>query len=177
MKRIIFSAMLLFIFTTSVPAQVGRKEPAKQTTIAKTNIVKKGKVVQKPMAVTTLNSTSNNAAFGNAAEQRFRISDPTIIWFNNRTYNTKFENGSSLIGIPKLSSGIAHGHLIFYPTAATTSGSSTGSGAVGTGSSIGNVGTNGSGLGVNGKNPYAGPGMYGTRTQADLWLRRKLKGE
>ena len=45
---------------------------------------------------------------------------------------------------------------------APTIGSSTGPGSVGTGTSIGTMGTSGNGLGVNGKNPYAGPNIYGT---------------
>jgi hypothetical protein len=59
-------------------------------------------------------------------------------------------------------------HIIFHNTTATNSGTATGSGAVGTGSSIGASGTSGATMGVNGKNPYAGPGIYGTRVGNDL---------
>jgi hypothetical protein len=171
MKTIIFSTLVMCIFIMPVHGQVSKKA-AKQTVVSKPVAVKKQKTGQGQPSVTTLTSSSANAAFANVSDQRFKISDPTIRWFNNRANDIKADNGSSVIGMPKLSYGIAHGHLIFHPTAATSSGLSTGSGSVGTGSSIGNVGMSESGIGVNGRNPYAGNAIYGTRTQNELWLRK-----
>jgi hypothetical protein len=113
---------------------------------------------------TTVNLTSSGAYQARAAATRLYIADPTIRTFNNRVFSGAHIDGEkAIIGIPKLQTGVAHGHILFYPTSSATLGTNTGSGTVGTGTSLGNVGTGERVIGVNGKNPYAGPGMYGTR--------------
>ena len=64
--------------------------------------------------------------------------------------------------MPKRAYGFAKGHIVLRSSDATSTGANTGSGAVGTGTSPGGMGTMGRSLGVNGKNPYAGTGMWGT---------------
>ena len=63
--------------------------------------------------------------------------------------------------VPRNAYGFHNGRLLLHSTGATSSGTITGSGAVGTGSSLGNIGSTGSGIGLNGKTPDAGSGMWG----------------
>jgi hypothetical protein len=115
-----------------------------------------------------LESSNSNAAYAPAASpKQFSISDPVVNLYNGRASGVLPTNHISrpVFGMPKLRYGVANGHLLFYNTTATTSGSYTGGGSVGTGSSAGSVGTNGVAPGVNGKNPYAGPGIYGNRVR------------
>jgi hypothetical protein len=154
MKKIILCSVVLLSFTTIISAQVKKKYPVKQVKITKVNPVQQYKATEIQPGITTLSSTGTYPAYGRTQGQVFSISDPVIRAFN--------ENNGSVLGVSKLRYGVIHGHMIFYPTSTTSSGSSTGSGSVGTGSSIGNIGMNESALGANGKNPYAGPAMYGT---------------
>lgn len=114
---------------------------------------------------TTLNSTGSYSANASpaAASGRLQISDPTVRTLNERAFSrtTPEVEGSGIIGMPKLTYGVANGHILFRSTDAPTLGTSTGSGSVGTGTHVGTVGAAGNTIGVNGKNPYAGPGIYG----------------
>lgn len=114
---------------------------------------------------TILNSTGTYKALGNpkSGTGQLMISDPTIRTLNQRA-NMPYTSdvpGSGIIGMPKLTYGIANGQIIFRNSVAPTLGTSTGSGAVGTGTNVGAMGTGGNVMGVNGKNAYAGPGIYG----------------
>src|SRR5690349_3581720 len=66
--------------------------------------------------------------------------------------------------MPKGTYGLANGRIILMPSGARSSGGITGSGGIGTGTSIGITGANGPAMQVNGKNLYAAPGIYGDRT-------------
>ncbi|GAA4323484.1 hypothetical protein [Flaviaesturariibacter amylovorans] len=154
MKKILMSAALVVLTTVAASAQ--HKKTKGKTTVASDN------------APTRLTSTSANAAFSGAAESRstgFSIADPKVNFLNGRAAGVIPDERVErpVINMPKLRYGIARGHLLFYNTTAPTMGSFTGTGSVGTGSSIGSVGTSGRATGVNGKNPYAGPGIYGNR--------------
>lgn len=112
-----------------------------------------------------------------------QIADPAIRIFNARAngYDTA-ASSSGIIGMPKRAYGIANGRLIFRSSAATSSGTITGSGSVGTGSSVGSMGTGAQVQGVNGKSIYAGPGMWGTKVTApelrpDLPVLQKPKSK
>lgn len=112
----------------------------------------------------TLSSTGNYKALADTASAAtpYRIFDPTIRMFNVRTSiaaDVPIE-GSGIIGMPKLSYGIANGQILLRSTGTPTIGTGTGSGSVGTGTNPGPVGTGGNVIGVNGKSPYAGPGIY-----------------
>lgn len=135
----------------------GHKNVKQSKRVTKTN-----KTVRDDNGVVNLTSSSQNAAFGNrTAATRLYISDPTVLTLDARANN--LETGKihrPIIGVPTLRYGTAHGHLLFYNTSATSSGSFTGTGNVGTGTSIGNVGMGGMALGVNGKNPYAESGIW-----------------
>jgi hypothetical protein len=69
-------------------------------------------------------------------------------------------SNSGIVGMPKITYGIVNGKLLLMNRAATTSGTMTGTGSVGTGSSLGNSGTSGNAIGVNGNSPYDGSGIY-----------------
>ena len=106
--------------------------------------------------------THNALADTAAAATPFRIFDPTVRTFNARATiaaDVPVE-GSGIIGMPKLTYGIANGQILLRSTGAPTMGTSTGSGSVGTGTNPGALGTGGNVIGVNGKSPYAGPGIY-----------------
>ncbi|RYD95507.1 MAG: hypothetical protein EOP50_07905 [Sphingobacteriales bacterium] len=115
----------------------------------------------------SMEQSSSSAAFGPVATGRFTIADPFVTLYNGRASGAVplTEPVRPIPNVPKLRYGVANGHLLFYNTTAPTSGGSTGSGAVGTGTSLGNMGTNGAATGVNGKNPFAGPGIYGNRVR------------
>ncbi|RYY67050.1 MAG: hypothetical protein EOO12_02365 [Chitinophagaceae bacterium] len=120
-----------------------------------------------PAVAGRLEHSSSQAAFAPAQGERFSIADPFLTLYNGRAAGALplDEPVRPIPNIPRLRYGVAHGHLLFYNTTATTHGGNTGSGSVGTGSSTGNVGTNGVAQGVNGKNPFAGPGIYGNRVR------------
>lgn len=94
----------------------------------------------------------------------YQINDPVV-----RTLNARANGAISIVdfkdfmGVGRGTYGVANGHLMLRSTGSTTSGGITGSGAVGSGSSTGSAGIHGAVVtSVNGKNPYAGPGMWGT---------------
>ena len=112
---------------------------------------------------TVLNSTSSYPAFRRPADS-FKIADPTIRALDANAKGANLKLGpSGLVGVPKGTYGFANGKIRLYPSGATSTGTTTGMGSVGTGSSTGAVGSSGPTMGVNGKNPYASPGAYGTR--------------
>jgi hypothetical protein len=113
-----------------------------------------------------LTSTSNNKAYSSILNQnnQYQIVDPTIRALNDKANGGDVKISSSgIVGMPKGTYGFAKGHVTFYTAGSTSSGTITGSGSVGTGSTPGSLGTNGSVPDVNGKNPYAGSSIWGTR--------------
>ena len=89
-----------------------------------------------------------------------QIADPTIHLMRARASGADVDLGD--LELPKGTNGFANGHIILKPAGARSTGTTTGSGSVGTGTSPGSIGTSGPAMGVNGKNPYAGHGIYGT---------------
>jgi len=87
-------------------------------------------------------------------------------------------NSDFTADIPKNAYGFHNGRLLFRTTGATSSGTITGSGVVGTGSSLGNIGSTGSGIGLNGKTPNAGSAMWGNaRGFLSIPQERKITGQ
>ena len=163
MKKAILLVLVVFSILCS-HAQTGSKP------------IKKKSVTQKPYAKTTrhketiqqesvsLNAVSNNQAHANPGVSPFTISDPTIRALNQRAAGYDVPVGpSGILGMPKRKYGLANGKLLLRSTTAPSSGTNYGSGAVGTGTSIMGVGTGEGAIGVNGKNPYAGPWLWGSR--------------
>ncbi|GAB4091449.1 hypothetical protein [Flaviaesturariibacter terrae] len=158
MKRIGIGVLVLALWMGGANAQQhGKITPAKGAR----------KTALPARSAGVLQNTSSNAAFGPATPRRFTIADPFVTLYNGRAAGELplSEPERAIPNIPKLRYGVAHGLLLFYNTTATTSGGITGSGTVGTGSVTGNVGTSGVAQGVNGKNPYSGPGIYGNRVR------------
>ena len=114
----------------------------------------------------TLTNTTNNKAYSSVLSQnnQYQIADPTVRALNEKAIGGDVKISSSgIVGMPKGTYGFAKGHVTFYTAGSTSSGTITGSGSVGTGSTPGSLGTNGSVPDVNGKNPYAGSSIWGTR--------------
>ena len=117
------------------------------------------KVLKQDAPVIKMSSTAEYAAMQPADNEPLTISDPIVRTFNERSNGRSMEvDMYEMIAAPKRAHGFAHGHITFTPGGARTSGAITGSGSVSTGTSPGAVGTLGSGL--NGKNPYAGIGIW-----------------
>lgn len=135
----------------------------KQQATGKMGTTKKQKNPQD--SIFSLSDTSAHNAFANRqAVNRLYIADPVIRALNAKANGAPINFGSSgLIGVPKGTYGFANGRIAFYLPGATSSGTTTGSGSVGTGTSPGGFSTLGPSMGVNGKSPYTGPGAYGTR--------------
>lgn len=174
MKKVIVCISFLVIGALGAEAQTKGKTGAKKGQItANRNTLNKAqpnknlnnKDNKSSDNTTVLSSIGNYNAYGSAdaPSGHLRISDPTIRTLNERAFSrtTPEINGSGIIGMPKLAYGVANGHILFRSTDAPTSGTGTGSGSVGTGTNVGPVGTAGQAIGVNGKNPYAGTGIYG----------------
>jgi hypothetical protein len=178
MKRIVFLVLVLcFGFSATSSAQsADRKKVVRQQTVQR-----KSTETNKAGATTTqsqnngevsLTSTTTNQAYGTAdtasrAGRRFSIADPTINVLNQRASGSNVPISSSgIVGMPKGTYGFANGKILLRPTTATSSGTVYGSGAVGTGTTIMGVGTGENTPGINGKNPYAGPWLWGTRPSA-----------
>jgi len=135
----------------------------------KTTVKKSAKSTPANSANTTqaiiLNSTASYSARSGSnlsMADRYSITDPTVKALNARASGADVQLGKSgIVGMPKRAYGFGNGHLTLYTTGATSSGTITGNGAIGTGSSLGNIGSYGPAIGLNGKSPYAGSTMWG----------------
>lgn len=174
MKKVIVCISLLVIGVLGAHAQtkgktgtpigqVTRNASESKKTGAKKNLSDNSHNTSGTTTVLNSMGTYNAYANGSAPAGRLQISDPTIRTLNERSFSRTSPEvlGSGIIGMPKMAYGVANGHILFRSTDAPTSGTSTGSGSVGTGTNVGPMGTAGHAIGVNGKNPYAGPGIYG----------------
>lgn len=168
MKRIIFPILVMILgYATEAAAQTGKnknkQQPVKKQ-VAKTEGTEKGK---QDSEMVSLTSVSAGQAFGNRPASRFSIADPTINLLNQRAggSNAPISN-SGIVGMPKRAYGFANGKILLRNTTAPSSGTMYGSGSVGTGTTISGVGISENVIGVNGKNPYAGPSLWGSKMTA-----------
>jgi hypothetical protein len=151
MKTILVSLVLLMI-GTQIDAQhlKSHKSSGNPSLISEHN------------TVYTLNTESSHTALNNTYRQ-FSIADPTLIYLQDKANgidNNYYK--TPIVGERKHTYGFADGHLILSTSGTTSSGTITGSGAVGTGSSAGSLSSNTYLGGANGKSPYAGPSSWGT---------------
>jgi hypothetical protein len=146
-----------------------KKVNKKQTDHSKTVSVNKTSATKTDNAshTTILNTSASYPAKANTntlsvLKNNYTVTDPILITLNARAKgeNIRF-NKSGIIGMPKRAYGFANGHLMLSTTGAVTSGTQTGSGAVGTGTSLATFGSIGTSMNVNGKSPYAGINMWG----------------
>ncbi|TCJ12636.1 hypothetical protein EPD60_15330 [Flaviaesturariibacter flavus] len=153
MKKLILSAGIMALLCAGAAAQEK----------------KKAKPLKSPESpAIRMEHTSANAAKAPAAgSSTYEISDPVVNFYNGRVSGAIPDEDvwRPIIGMPKLRYGVAHGRLLFMNTIGNSNGGNTGGGAVGTGTSPGAVGISGVAPGVNGKNFYAGPGIYGNRVR------------
>ena len=159
-------AMLLALgYTNVAQAQKSRKATKQQSVQKRAS----NKTVKKTPAATadtafSLTSASANQAFGNAPARRFSIADPLVNTLNQQAAGAETQVSSSgIVGMPKRTYGFANGKILLRNTTATTSGTNYGSGAVGTGTTIMGLGTGENTPGTNGKSPYAGPWIWGSK--------------
>ena len=163
MKKIMLMCGIVLYMAGAAEAQrVPLKSSARKnaTTIMDTKQTTKGENAS--TEVSTLSHTGNWNAFSNNAigTRSYLISDSTVRTLNKRAYGA--DNRTSIedvMGVNKRRFGIANGHMLFRTNSTTTSGTNTGSGAVGTGSSPAGLGALGPAMGVNGTSPKARTGM------------------
>ena len=165
MKKIIVCAGIFFIIADTASAQTKSKYKTTRTATPATQqtTFKKVTTTEHTAKAPALPRSGQGWLHSPQTSNDLQISDPVL-----RTLNAR-ANGANIpldfrefMGVGRGTYGIANGQILLRPNGATTSGGITGSGAVGTGSTPGGVGVHGTSLGVNGKNPYAGPGMWGT---------------
>lgn len=189
MKQVMACISFLLLGAIGAEAQTKGKAVAKKGQVTNGNSVTKKsqgknnlnnsfKATTGNTTVLTSSGTYNAYGSSDAAAGRLQIADPVIKSLNVRAYSRTVPEveGSGIIGMPRLAYGVANGHILFRSTDAPTSGTSTGSGSVGTGTNVGPVGTAGHAIGVNGKNPYAGPGIYGLPLTDENFTRATTEG-
>ena len=168
MKRIFCCTGILVLISATLNAQVkSSKTNRKQSVHTKpvpTNRISNTKP-EGSSNTTMLNTTFSYPAKANSLsvlKNNYPISDPILTKLHERAGGANIQfNKSGIVGMPKRAYGFANGHISLNSTGAVTSGTQTGSGAVGTGTSLATFGSVGSPMNVNGKSPYAGVNMWG----------------
>jgi len=180
MKRMISCALIFLLVNTSALPQTKSKNKATNQQQGKTILTKQE--ANSASNTLTLNSSSAYSAKANTTnlstwKNDYAISDPVLSTLRARASGANIQfNHSGIVGMPKRAYGFANGHLVLNSTGAVTSGTQTGSGSVGTGTSLATFGSVGAPMNVNGKSPYAGINMWGnamnmTVTQPDSFVR------
>jgi hypothetical protein len=172
MKKLILCIGIIFCVGASSAQSVQKKSTTKKqgsNAIAKQNSKKLATQQTATNTTTYLSANNSYAAKANptsvSVSSRYGIADPTINALTARANGADVRIGKSgIVGMPKRAYGFANGHLALFTTGATSSGTITGTGAVGTGSSLGSIGSFGPSIGLNGKSPYAGATMWGNAT-------------
>ncbi|WP_121354256.1 hypothetical protein [Flavisolibacter nicotianae] len=164
-QKLLLAAFLVIGIVVSSAAQTTAvKKQAKQKTAKQGQakaVTGKTKYAANNSSTVVLRSVSENNAYA-PATRPFTITDPTITTLNQQA-NGAAAGSSRIAGMPKGTYGFANGKLFLRPTTANSSGTVSGSGAVGTGTTIIGVGTSENSPGVNGKNPNAGTWLWGDR--------------
>lgn len=178
MKRMFWCAGILVLISATVNAQTksyktNRKQSVHNKPVS-SNKTSNPKPDSSPNA-TMLNTTVSYPAKANSLpvlKNNYTIADPILTTLHARAGGANIQfNKSGIVGMPKSAYGFANGHLSLNTTGAVTSGTQTGSGAVGTGTSLATFGSVGSPMNVNGKSPYAGLNMWGNAMNMKI-LRR-----
>jgi hypothetical protein len=180
MKRMFLCTGIILLISSGMQAQTKPKKlNKKQTDHSKTVSVNKTSATKTDNAanITILNTSASYPAKANtntlsSLKNNYTVTDPILTTMNARARgeNIRF-NKSDIIGMPKRAYGFANGHLMLSTTGAVTSGTQTGSGAVGTGTSLATFGSIGTSMNVNGKSPYAGINMWGNAMNMQITRR------
>jgi len=178
MKRMILCAGFFLLVSASALSQKKSKiertkQPAKSVSTDKETTGSSNTV--------TLNSGASYSAKASTPlttwKNNYAVSDPILTTLSARANRANIQfNNSGIVGMPKRAYGFSNGHIVLNSTGAVTSGTQTGSGAVGTGTSLATFGSVGAPMNVNGKSPYAGSTMWGNAmnlpvTQRDSVVR------
>lgn len=160
MKQIILWLFFLCLFQIAALSQAKSKAKKHVAAVVPTKKTKQQTVSSNSAAI-TLNSTGTNSAkAGNS--NTLLITDPILTTMEARANGSNVDFGKSpIVGMSKHAYGFAKGHISLMSTGSTTFGTQTGSGAVGTGTSLGTFGSVGPAPNANGKSPYAGINMWG----------------
>jgi len=180
MKRMIICAGFFILVTANARSQ--SKSKTEETKHQKGKAVSTNKEIISSSNSFTLNSTSTYSAKASTPgistwKNNYSVSDPLLTTLSARANGANIQfNNSGIVGMPKRAYGFSNGHIVLNSTGAVTSGTQTGSGAVGTGTSLATFGSVGAPMNVNGKSPYAGSNMWGTAmnmsvTQRDTAVR------
>jgi hypothetical protein len=179
MKRMILCAGIFLLISANALSQTKSK---KQRTAEQHKNPGSTNNADRSSATLTLNSSGSYDAKGTASglstlKSNYVVSDPLLITLSARANGANIQfNQSGIVGMPKRAYGFSNGHIILNPSGAVTSGTQTGSGAVGTGTSLATFGSIGAPMHVNGKSSYAGINTWGnamnlTVTQKDSFRR------
>jgi hypothetical protein len=161
MKRIVIAILVVMIGATDVQAQTSKK--GKKAVQQKASVKKEAVNMQNGSDTVRLSSTATYPAYGSGTS-RFTIADPVVNIFKQRANDVPASfNGKDIIGMPGSTYGVANGRILFRNTTATSPGTNFGSGGVGTGTTLLGVGTGENAISVNGKSPYAGPWLWGSK--------------
>jgi hypothetical protein len=163
-KRVMKTLVLLIAILAAIPddttAQV-KKNGKRSEATATRKVTTAGSKKASPPAV-VMQSSGSYAAKAPAAPNSFSIADPLVRSLNQRAGGNPVRISSSgIVGMPRMAYGLAHGRIMLRSTYATTSGTSTGTPSVGTGSTLSTIGSTGRFIGLNGKSPDAGSAMWG----------------
>jgi hypothetical protein len=162
-KMMLISLIIAFPFNYVAAQTAGGESKSYKKMIAG----KRVKSVKKVAANKSVTFTSTAANEAYSRDSKLLIADPTIKAFNKRAAGADIRLSSSgVAGMPKGTYGFARGKILLRSTTASSPGTSYGSGAVGTGTSINSIGTSEATIGVNGKSPQAGPWLWGSKQPA-----------
>lgn len=151
MRRTIFLAIFCIGFTTTF-AQSQTNHDSRPV-VKKKATTESEQVNVSPLAkagdTASFISASANKAYA-AANPGLSIADPTINLLNERANGSNAAvSRSGIVGMPKSSYGFARGKLLLRSTTAPSSGTTYGSGAVATGTTIMGTGTGENTPGIN----------------------------
>ena len=189
MKRMFWCAGILLLISITAQSQTKtKKAKTKQTVHSKT--VSTNKATEKKTNKSTVDSSNTitltsttgypakaNTNVLSSLKNNYSVTDPILTTLDARAKGADIKfNNSGIVGMPKRAYGFANGHIVLGTSGAVTSGTQTGSGAVGTGTSLATFGSIGTSMNVNGKSPYAGINMWGnamnmTDTRRDSSVR------
>lgn len=172
MKKILLAAVLCLSFSLVGYTQTQSKKGIKKTPAATKTSTFKQAAKKDQLKNTASYKAKSKAPFSmpiprdkrkeTEAMPVLQVSDPVILALSERKKgNYTNKSLKDITGAGKGAYGIVGGQIVLVPAGARTSGSFTGSGAVGTGTSPGVVGAEGHYMGLNGKNPYSGSGLFG----------------
>jgi hypothetical protein len=177
MKQVFWCAGIMLLINATTMAQTKSKK-AKQAVPSQTSQKNKADHSTNPSDKTvTLNTTTSYPAKSTASilsspQKRFTVTDPILITLDKRADGANIPfNKSGIVGMPKRAYGFANGRIVLTSTGAVTSGTQTGSGGVGTGTSMATFGSIGAPMNVNGKSSYAGINMWGNAMNMTITRR------